>query len=345
MNILVTGGLGVNGCWVTRRLLELGHRPVVYDARADFSLLKDIQDQVELVVGDILDYPRLVSTLKAHRIERICHLAAMYPGPADANPVMGFQVNGLGTVYVLEAARLMGLDRVVFTSSYGALSPMDAAHRYPGYQPVDEEYPAYPAHGGVYGATKVASELMGHVYNNLYGIDFVALRFAAIFGPGKTDPRHGPFGQIWTHLVENAMLGVPTRLPAGGDEQQDMVYARDVAHSVVLAALAPRTSLNHRLYHIAAGRGFTLRDFAAAVKESYPAALIDVGPGTNPRGQGLYCVFDIGRARRDLGYEPQFTLAAAVRDWAGWMQRLGLEPRPHQTEAGPAPASAATAGA
>ncbi len=55
-------------------------------------------------------------------------------------------------------------------------------------------------------------------------------------------------------------------------------------------------------------------------------------------------MFDIGRARRDLGYEPQFTLEAAVRDWTGWMQRLGLEPRPHQAEAGPAPASAAAAG-
>ncbi len=334
MNILVTGGLGVNGCWVTRALLEMGHHPVVYDTRGDFSLLRDIADSVELVIGDILDYARLASTLKKHRVERICHLAASYPGPADANPLLGFQVNALGTVNVLEAARLMDIQRVVFTSSYGALSPMDEAHRYPGYRPVDESYPAYPAHSGVYAAAKVSSELMGHVYRNLYGTEFVALRYAAIFGPGKTDPRHGNFGQIWTHLLENAMLGRPTRVVRGGDERQDMVYARDVAHSVVLGCLAPSADLKNSLFHIASGKGYTIGDFAAAIRTRFPDAEIQVGPGTDPRGKGVYCVFDISRARAELGYEPQFTLPAAVRDWVEWMDRLGFAPQEHPPQIG-----------
>ena len=336
MNILITGGLGVNGCWVTRSLLELGHHPVVYDLRPDFSLLRDVADGIELVVGDILDFPRLARTLKDHRIDRVCHLAAMYPGPADANPLLGFQVNGLGTVNVLEAARPMDVQRVVFTSSYGALSPLDEEHRYPHYRPVNEDYPAYPAHSGVYAATKVAGELMGQVYHNLYGLEFVALRYTTIFGPGKTESRHGHFGQLWTHLVENAMLGIPTQVVRGGDEQQDMVYARDVAHSVVLACLAPSSSLQHQLFHIAGGKGRTVRDFAAAVRARFPDAALEVGPGTNPRGQGLYCVFDISRARAELGYEPLFTLPAAVSDWVDWMGRLGLAPKAHPAQFGAA---------
>lgn len=333
MNILVTGGLGVNGCWVTRQLLEMGHRPIVFDNRADFSLLKDLEDRLELVLGDVLDFPRLVKTIKDYKVERICHLAAMYPEPADANPVRGFEVNALATVYILEAARLMEIDRVVYTSSYAALSVIDEKHRYPTYEPVSEDYPAYPTHGGVYGATKVASELMGHVYKNLYDLDFVALRFAAIFGPGKGDPRHGQMGYRWSQLVENAMLGIPTRYERGGDEQQDMTYARDVAHSVVLACLAAKRGLKHQLFHVASGRGYTLHDFAAAVKEVFPDAEIEVGPGTNPRGgaQSLYLVFDISRAREELGYAPQFTLPEAVKDWVDWMHRLNMAPKPRPT--------------
>jgi UDP-glucose 4-epimerase len=334
MNILVTGGLGVNGCWVTRQLLETGHRPIVFDHRADFSLLSDIQDQIELVVGDVLDFPRIVKTIKDYRIERICHLAAMYPEPADANPLRGFEVNALATVYMLEAARLMDVDRVVYTSSYGALSIIGEKHRYPTYEPVTEDHPAYPSHGGVYGASKVASELMGHVYKNLYDLDFVALRFAAIFGPGKGDPRHGLMGYTWSQMVENAMLGIPTRYERGGDEQQDMIYARDVAHSVILGCLASKSSLSHQLFHIASGRGHTLRDFAAAVKQVFPEAEIEIGPGTNPRAGvgGLYLVFDISRAQEELGYAPEFTLPEAVKDWVDWMCKLDLKPKPRPTE-------------
>jgi UDP-glucose 4-epimerase len=333
VNILVTGGLGVNGCWVTRQLLELGHRPIVYDTRADFSPLKDMADRIELVVGDVLDFPRLVKTIKDYRVERVCHLAAMYPEPADANPVRGFEVNALATVYILEAARIMGLDRVVYTSSYGALSVLGERHRYPTYAPVSEDHPAYPAHGGVYGASKVASELMGHVYKNLYDLDFVALRFAAIFGPGKGDPRHGLMGYAWSQMVDNAMLGIPTRYERGGDERQDMIYSRDVAHSVVLGCLAAKSSLKHQLFHVASGRGYTLHDFAAAVNQVFPDAQIQIGPGTNPRaGIGsLYLVFDISRAQEELGYAPRFTLPEAVADWVGWMRTLELEPRPRPT--------------
>lgn len=329
MNILVTGGLGVNGCWVTRQLIELGHRVIVFDNRADFSLVKDIQDQVELVIGDVLDFPRVARTIKDYQVQRICHLAAMYPEPADANPVRGFEVNALATVYMLEAARLMEVDRVVYTSSYAALSRLAEKHRYPTYEPVDEDYPAYPSHSGVYSATKVASELMGHVYKNLYQLDFVALRFASIFGPGKGDPRHGQTGYLWLQMVENAMLGIPTRYDHGGDERQDMTYARDVAHGVVLACLTPSTSLKHQLFHISSGRGYTLHDFAAAVRQVFPGAEIEIGPGTHARGLSL--VLDISRAGEELGYTPRFTLPEAVRDWVDWMRKLDLQPRARPT--------------
>ena len=105
MRILVTGGLGVNGCWVTRDLLTMGHEPVVFDNRPDFTLLRDVSDEFAFVEGDITSLDQLDRACREHRIERICHLAAVYPDTADADPVLGFSVNALATVYVLEAAK------------------------------------------------------------------------------------------------------------------------------------------------------------------------------------------------------------------------------------------------
>lgn len=325
MNVLVTGGLGVNGCWVTRQLLETGHHPVVLDNRPDFSLVGDIASDIEFVQADLNDFASLVSALKGRRIERICHLAAIYPGACDSNPLQGFHINALGTVQILEAARIMDVQRVVFTSSVAALAPL-SSERALDPKPIDEDYPAYPGDAGVYGATKVAGELMGLNYQRLFGIEFAALRFAPIYGPGKTAPRHGDLGlSPWVRIVANALSGVPTRIDGGGDERYDLTYARDVGDSVVRACLAEK--LPHSIYHIGAGRGYSLREFCDQVRSAVPGAVIDIGPGPGAWNFPPW-LFDITRARRDLGYEPQYPPERAVQDWRQWAERFAAARKP-----------------
>ena len=327
MNILVTGGLGVNGCWVARKLLEMGHNPVVFDIRPDFSLVADIADSFEVVLGDVTDFAAVLRVLKDHRIERICHLAALYPDAADEDPLRGFRINATATVQILEAARIIGVDRVVFTSSLAALSPLTPEYLGPERKPINEDYPAYPTEWGVYGSTKVASELMGLNYEQLYGIKFVALRFVTIYGPGKHAPRHGGLEILWNRIMEHALMGKPMRFDQGGDEPYDMVYSRDVAHSVVLACLAPRPE--HSVFHIGSGQSHTLREFVEEVKEAVPETLIEVGPG---RADDLTSsdawIFDTSRAKTELGYEAQYPPREAVRDWLHWQDRLNLEITP-----------------
>ena len=323
MRILVTGGLGVNGCWVTRDLLTMGHEPVVFDNRPDFTLLRDVRSEFAFVEGDITSLEQLTRVCEEHRIERVCHLAAVYPDAADADPVRGFSVNALATVYVLEAARRNGIDRVAFTSSIGALSPMTDEHLGPQMVPVDETFPAYPIKS-VYGAAKTASELMGIQYNRLYGIDFAALRFAGIYGLGKGVERHGSHDVIWGRLIRSALAGRPIAIPQGGEQRLDLTYVRDVAQSVVRACTVD--SFEGHVFHIGSGRTYTLNDFADAVRTVIPGAQIDIGPGLDPRGMGprAYFALDISRARRELGYEPQYPPEAAVRDWLEWTERLEL---------------------
>ncbi len=322
MNILVTGGLGVNGAWVTRQLLEQGHRPVVYENRMDTLLVPDIMHKIDIVIGDILDLSTVIRTVKEYNIQCICHLAALMPGASQANPWLGFQVNAAGTVNILEAARIMGVERVVFTSSIGVYSPFTGEFGYPTYKPVDEDYPKYPT-TMVYSAAKVASELMCFQYNRNYGLDFVILRFSEIYGIGKK-VRHGPIA-IYNRMIENAMLGKPTTIPHGGDEKTDMVYVKDVASSIVLACFTQ--SRKHHVFNIGAGTIYKLEDVANAIRKIYPRAAFDIGPGLDYIGFGrAYCLFDISKANDELSYYPQFTLEDGIRDYVETMKKLNIEP-------------------
>ena len=322
MNIMVTGGLGVNGAWVTRQLLEQGHRPVVYENRMDSLLLPDIIDKIDIVIGDIMDLATVIRTIKEYKIQRICHLAALMPGTAQANPLLGFQVNAIGTMNILEAARIMDVERVVFTSSMSAFSPFTGEYGYPTYKPVDEDYPKYPT-TLVYGATKVASELMCFQYKQISGLDFVILRFCEVCAIGKK-ARHGPIA-IYSTMIENAMLGKPTVIPRGGDEKADIVYVKDVANSIVLACFAQ--DLKHNVFNIGAGKGYILRDIVNAIRKIYPDASFNIGPGLDYFGLGrAYCIFDTSRAREELGFKPKFTLEESIRDYVKTMKQLNIEP-------------------
>jgi UDP-glucose 4-epimerase len=321
MRVLVTGGLGVNGSWVTRKLLERGHQPIVLESRADYRLLPELRDSFPVETGDVTDIASILRAITAHHAQRIVHMAALMPQAAQSDPLHGFAVNAAGTVNVLEAARIAGADRVVFTSSkaaYGEIPPGE--HGHPRYRPVSEEHRCDPVL--VYDVCKVAAEGIGRNYAWDHGIDFAALRFGTIYGPGKL-ARHGNVS-ILSRLIENAVAGVPTRIKRGGEQADDMVYVDDVADAVVLAVLAE--DLAHSVYNVGSGRATTLHEFADAVRAVIPSAKIEIGDGLDffDMGVNYYSVFDIDRARCDLGYQPRFKPLEGIRHYIDVMQRWGL---------------------
>lgn len=323
MNILVTGGLGVIGAWVTRQLFEEGHTPIIYENRWDTTLLPDIAPKIKIVLGDILDWAALLRTIREHKVECIVHLAALMPGQCNANPLLGVQVNALGTVNLLETARIMGIKRFVFASSKATFAGISGEYAYPTYKPVNEDYLQQPLPSmRVYGTTKIASELMGIHYAQNYGLEFIALRFGAPYGVGRK-ARHGSLA-VHSVMIENAMLGKPTRVK-GGDEREDMVYVKDIAQSIVLACFA--RNVKHSTFNIGTGEGHTLRDLANAIKKLYPDAVFHIEPGLDYTGFGpIYCVMDISRAREELGYVPKFSLEEASKDYVAMMKLLGIQP-------------------
>jgi UDP-glucose 4-epimerase len=325
MKVLVTGGLGVNGAFVLRELLTKGVEPIVYDARSDYRLVSDVKDDFELVLGDINDLARLTRVLLQRRIERVVHMAALIPPNSETEALHGFRVNALGSIQVFEAARIAGVQRVVYISSRGVYGDVPESKGHPRYELMTEDDRLNPI--TVYDTTKVASERMGINYQRRYGLEFASFRFATNYGPGKLG-RPGAANHLATQCmcIENPLGGKPVRIPTGRDQLEDIMYNGDLGQAVALGVLTER--LNHSVYNIGVGYGATMVDFADAVKRVIPSADIEVGEGLDYLGMGInyYCIFDIERARTDLGYEPRFDFEAGTRDYIATMERLGLEP-------------------
>jgi UDP-glucose 4-epimerase len=324
-NYLVIGGTGVISQFVTRQLVALGLRPVVLTSSGNIELIGDAIRDIELVRGDITDGASLARIVAAHAITHIAHLGAIIGHNAEADPVSAVRIGVEGMVNVLEAARLNGVQRVVYTSSKAAYGTIAGRYGHPSYVPLNEDYPTKPH--TMYGVVKLAGEHLGATYSARYGLEFLALRFGFTVGPGKL-LRHGPFS-LHSRMLENAMASKALVIERGGDALEDTVYNADCAHGVVCALLAdaPRSAA----FNIGTGRGITLHQFADAVREVFPNAKIEIGPGDDFMPAGIprtFCVMDISRARDELGYAPRFDTVAMVRDYVATMARLGRQPLP-----------------
>jgi len=313
--------MGVNGAVTARVLLSEGNRPVLFDNRLDLSLITDIEKEVDIVQGDILDPDSVDKVISDFQITHIAHLAALMPGPAESNPPLGVKVGVDGTLNILEAARHRNLERVVFTSSKAVYGEISGKHAHPDYVPVDETHGQDPE--DLYGAIKVCCETLGQYYHKRYGVDFVALRFGSIYGPGK-QVRHGVLS-LYGQMIEDVAAGKGFSITRGGDQINEALYVGDVARSIVLALKVKDPS--QRVFNIGTGCGVTFHDFAKVLRELYPDTKIEIGGGLDFQGREKrsYCIFDIGQARKVLDFEPSFDLEAGIKDYIQTIERLRPE--------------------
>jgi nucleoside-diphosphate-sugar epimerase len=246
-----------------------------------------------------------METLKKYHIDRIIHTAAIsHPTVAIEIPYQTVMTNALGTANVFEAARLSGIKRIVNLSSeyaYGHNAQLGT---------VTEDIPLHPT--GVYGATKVFTEVLAGGYMNLYGMEIPSLRPGWIYGPGQ-------FMQCYMKtLLRNAIDGMPTFSTEGRDYEFQFVHVADVAQACILACSVD--TLETYVYNITAGYKTSYGTLVEYVKKLYPEAEIQLGAGTIAV-LDRYATFDISRARRELGYEPVYDLKNGVKAYAEWLEK------------------------
>lgn len=149
MAIMITGGTGFIGAHLARRLLQAGERVVLFDTQPDRQAIQDIAERVTVVHGDATVLQDLLHAMKAHRVERVVHLAYIVGPENEQNPTRALHINCVGTNNVFEAARLEGLQRVVWASSVAVYGPRS----YYGKVDLDEDDAPQPTR--VYGACKL----------------------------------------------------------------------------------------------------------------------------------------------------------------------------------------------
>ena len=310
-------GAGLIGSQVARILVERGEKPVLMDHAAQKEAIGQIVDldKVTLVVGDVLRPLSIIDVLRSHNITKIAHTAAnpLLTVGAQKEPYSAINLNIMGTVNVLEAARITGLKRVVVSSS-SVLNSYLAGGEDQGNFGREE---AFPRPTTFYSATKQAVESLGLNYAKWCGIEFAGLRYGAVFGPWSGAGGGGP-SNIIREALKNALAGKEATVPPGAME---WVYSKDAARGTVLALDAK--DLGSGVFNITMGALTQPGEFAEAIGTVVPGAKVRFDAPASARvaltNRAEHA--DLSRAKKHLGYEPQFPLQAAVKDQAAWMRR------------------------
>ena len=309
-------GAGLVGSQVARILVEDGQQPVLMDRAAQPDALGEIVDlaRVRLVEGDVLKPFALTQAIRDHDITEIIHTAAnpLLTLGAQRDPYAAIELNIMGTVNVLEAARVLKLRRVVVSSS-NVLNHYLAGGEGKGDLGKEE---ALPRPTTFYSATKQAIESLGLNYARWSGVDFAAVRYGAVAGPWSGRGGGGP-SNIFRAAILAALRGEEAVVPSGAME---WVYAKDAGTGTVLALKAK--DLKSRVFNITMGRLTQPEDFAAALKAVVPGARVRVD---QPQGAGASLMnmqhgSDLTLAREVLGFTPRFQMEAAVRDMVDWLR-------------------------
>ena len=333
MATLITGA-GLIGCHVARILLERGEPTWLYDVKLDPIAIESVVDSARVgqIQGDVEDLPRLEEIIREHKIDRILHTAASLTAGIRQDPLRGIRTNILGTAAILEAARRAGVRRVVLTSSstvYYALLDQ------PATAPCPEDFVmrvVTQRPSSIYSATKLAGEHLGLLYTDLYGVDVVVVRLAAVCGLWA-GPSGGMAGRLVRALLEPAIRGQPAVIDdpllvwRGGDE---FVDPRDAAAGAVAALFAEHPQ--SRVYSIGMGVLHGFDDFVRAAGEAIPGFRVEVRVEPTGGFAGYRYLrsqpSDIGAAKRELGWAPKYDLAAIMKACATFLAGHRSEERP-----------------
>jgi UDP-glucose 4-epimerase len=292
MRAIVTGGAGFIGSHIAEALLARGDEVHVLDNLAS-GRRENVPSGAELHVADIRDPG---SVFDAVRPELVFHLAAQASVSVSvADPSFDAEVNVLGTVAVLEAARAHGA-QVVFSSTGGAIYGECET-------PATEEWERRPL--SPYGTSKLAGEEYLASWNRLHGTRHVALRYGNVYGP-RQDP-HGEAGVVAIFLRAVADDRRP-RIFGDGSQERDYVYVGDVARATLAA-----TGLDGGVLNVATGQPTSVLGLVDAMRRA-TGRKIDPEHGPERLGDLQRSVLDASRAERELGWRPEVGLEDGLRE-------------------------------
>ena len=309
MNVLVTGGAGFIGSHIADTLLAAGHRVVVVD-NLHTGHKENVPQGATFYEVDICDRAALAEVFAKEQIETISHQAARANVRESMNdPVAYAKVNILGSLNLLELARQSNCRKIVFASTGGAVYGE-------GYSEQGNKLPfteqSWPQPKDNYGANKLSMEYHLDLYHANYGMQYVALRYPNVYGP-RQDSK-GEAGVV--AIFAGAMLeGKPTKITGDGKQIRDFTFVGDVARANLLALESSAVGI----FNVGTGVPTDVNRVHATLTEiiGYPREAEYI---PRPMGEVLATYLDSSKAKTVLGWEPQVSLHAGLRQVVEWMQ-------------------------
>ncbi len=303
---LITGGFGFIGYHLAKLLLDEGEEVVLFDVASESRLAQGIKDSVAVVRGDLSNWVHVLDAVKDNDISCIYHAGALLPPISEQSPAAAYAVNVTGTFNILEAARLLGVDSVIYPSTLATFGldvprivPNDAAQRPPN----------------MYGVTKVCSERLGEYYHTRFGVNFRAVRFTPIIGMGRFDRAQSAYNYL---AIQESALGRPYTIYVDESTTIALLYVKDAVRGLVDLKRAEEAKLTRRVYNLY-GFSITARQLVDSVRRYIPEAQIDFKPDQSMIRlvKNLPERLDDMLAREDWGWSPRYSLDQAVENFIG----------------------------
>lgn len=305
MKILVTGGAGFIGSHVVDTFIANGHEVVVVD---DLSTGRrsNLNPAATFYKVDIRS-EELKEVFERERPQVVDHHAAqMDVRRSVVDPLFDADVNVLGSIKLIELAREYGVQRFIYISTGGAV------YGEPEYLPCDESHPINPI--CPYGASKHTVEHYLYMYQELYDLDYVVLRYPNVYGP-RQDP-HGEAGvvAIFTGLMLN---GEQVVINGDGDQERDFVYVADCARANLLALTSDS---KNTIFNLGEGKGTTVNQVYQELKQITNYSLSAVH-GPAKVGETRRIFLEAKKAASELDWQPTIGLSAGLTETVNYFKQ------------------------
>lgn len=303
--VVVTGGAGFIGSHLTTHLVELGYEVRVLDnlitGREDN--LRHIRRQISFVRGAVEDDDLCCRVFDGARY--VWHLAALGSVPRSLrDPLASNKANVTGTLSVLWAARQMGVERVVFSSSSSVYGP----HAQLPQDPQANPQPVSP-----YAVTKLSGEHYMRVFYEEFGLETVTLRYFNVFGP-RQDPNN-PYAAVIPSFIRSLVSGQPGQIEGDGTQSRDFTYVEDCIQATLKAMSSAKAA--GKIYNVAYGSSTTIRDVYMLICKLLDKQINSVQVEARP-GDVKHSLAKIDSTITDLDYQPQFSIEDGLKQAIPW---------------------------
>ncbi|QQS28170.1 MAG: SDR family oxidoreductase [Sphingobacteriales bacterium] len=313
-SILITGGAGFIGSHIVEYLLfhGAGKVRVIDDLSTGFReniepFLKN--PAFELIEGDIRHYPTCVESCKG--IDLVCHQAAIGSVPRSIeNPIYTNTVNVDGFVNIIKAAYENKVKRVVFASSSSVYGDDVTL-------PKKEEKIGNPL--SPYAVSKLTNELYSRVFAQVYGMEFIGLRYFNVFGP-RQSPK-GAYAAVIPLFIEGLKSGNPVYIDGNGEQTRDFTFVANAVQANILAMFTQNPIAINQIYNVAVGEQYSVNDLFNLLARLLKSEQRPIYRNSRS-GDVKVSLADITKAQNILKYEPKVKFADGLQQTLSYFKKV-----------------------